>query len=173
MSRSLVLSCFCWLGALAARRTPVGERPLPPISPRASQYVFDVTDYGAKGDNQTDNTAAFTKALSAAQNVRGAEVFVPSGFYVFQGSLTIPPGVTLRGTFQVGQMEKDKKEPIPTGRSFARHPRRPRNLGRIYPDSSPRKRSPLRLELHGRFYHSYCERSPCWIYYFLQRSRAC
>ena len=46
--------------------------------------VVTVKDYGAKGDNSTDDTAAFQNAL-AAQRV----VYVPGGSYKLSGELTI------------------------------------------------------------------------------------
>lgn len=45
---------------------------------------ISVTDYGAKGDGKTDDTAAFQSAL--AEN---RVVFVPGGTYVLSGTLTI------------------------------------------------------------------------------------
>ena len=36
------------------------------IASRPESMWLNVVDYGAKGDNSTDNTAAFTAALSAA-----------------------------------------------------------------------------------------------------------
>lgn len=56
--------------------------------------------WGAKNDGVTDCTAAFNAALAyagALQPGLGAEVFVPPGVYVINGSLDIPYGVTLRG----------------------------------------------------------------------------
>ena len=65
--------------------------------------VFDVTDaaFGAKGDNATDDTAAFQKALAAAHAAVGAEVFAPPGLYILKGKLVIPPGVSLTGSYRV------------------------------------------------------------------------
>lgn len=57
--------------------------------------------FAAAGDNSTDNTAAFTAALNAAAGVGGATVLVPAGMYVFQGSLSIPSAVNLKGSYEV------------------------------------------------------------------------
>jgi hypothetical protein len=49
----------------------------------------------------TDNTAGFSAALTAASNADGGAVFAPPGLYRFKGSLTIPAGVTLTGSYEV------------------------------------------------------------------------
>jgi len=59
-----------------------------------------VTDFGAKGDGQTDDTAAFQKALEAAGEAGGGVVFAPRGNYFFAGHLTVPPAVTLKGIWE-------------------------------------------------------------------------
>ena len=58
---------------------------------------YNVLDYGAVGDAMTDNTQAFTAAFKAAQDQGGAIVFAPTGRYVINGQLSIPPGVSLLG----------------------------------------------------------------------------
>lgn len=60
--------------------------------------VVSVVDYGAVGDGATDNTAAFNLAI-AALNSTGGTVLVPSGKFVFEGSIVLPPGTTLLGTY--------------------------------------------------------------------------
>lgn len=56
--------------------------------------VFNVKDYGAKGDGSTDDTAAFTSAVAAA--VSGT-VFVPAGTYVISSEIALSDGVTIMG----------------------------------------------------------------------------
>ena len=74
----------------------------PPFLPQRSPGdTFDVAAYGAKGDNATDNTAAFRKALAAASASLGGVVFAGPGLYRFAGNLSVPPGVTLRGSYNV------------------------------------------------------------------------
>ena len=41
------------------------------------EHTWDVTKFGAVGDNSTDNTAAFTKALTEAYTAHGGMVYVP------------------------------------------------------------------------------------------------
>jgi hypothetical protein len=50
---------------------------------------FDVRDYGAVGDNATDNTEAFSRCLKAVVDAGGGRVNIPNG--VFRGRLIIPP----------------------------------------------------------------------------------
>ena len=70
-------------------------RPLPSKIDNAS--LFNVKDYGAKGDIVTDNTSAFRAALKAAEKNGGGTVYVPGGAYRVNGNLIIPSGVELRG----------------------------------------------------------------------------
>jgi hypothetical protein len=69
-------------------------------SASAAQDVFSVRDYGAKGDGQTDDTAAFQAALDAARKTGGGTVSAPRGNYFFAGHLNVPPGVTLEGIWK-------------------------------------------------------------------------
>lgn len=48
--------------------------------------VFDVRDYGAKGDGNTDDTQAIQKAIEAAAAAGGGKVYVPSGTWVVSDS---------------------------------------------------------------------------------------
>lgn len=62
--------------------------------------VINVKDYGAVGDNSTDNTAAITAAVTAAGS--GGTVYFPKGIYR-SGPLTTPIFTHLRGdTLQWG-----------------------------------------------------------------------
>lgn len=57
---------------------------------------LNVTDFGAVGDNVTDDTAAIQAALAACP--MGGIVYLPAGAYRTSAPLTIPPAVTLLGT---------------------------------------------------------------------------
>lgn len=63
------------VGLAAAPRK--GLRPMRLPRPR---HVFDVRDYGARGDGETDDTAAIQQAVDAAGK-RGGRVRVPKGAY--------------------------------------------------------------------------------------------
>ena len=51
--------------------------------------VFNVTTYGAVGNDSTDNTAAFTACINAIIAAGGGQMFIPDG--VYRGRITIPP----------------------------------------------------------------------------------
>jgi hypothetical protein len=51
--------------------------------------TFDVTNYGAVGDDSTDNTAAFTACLNAVIAAGGGRMYLPDG--VYRGRIAIPP----------------------------------------------------------------------------------
>lgn len=61
--------------------------------------VVNVGDFGAVGDGETDNTAYFQNALDSLKE-EGGIVSVPTGRYLVKGTLNIPPGVALEGTFR-------------------------------------------------------------------------
>lgn len=66
------------------------EKPLPTFPPGVS-----VKDFGARGDGQTDDTAAFQRALT---EVRSGAIEVPPGRYRLTGLLEITrPNLVLRG----------------------------------------------------------------------------
>ena len=51
--------------------------------------TFNVRDYGAVGDDQTDNTEAFSTCLKALIEAGGGRMFLPDG--VYRGCIIIPP----------------------------------------------------------------------------------
>lgn len=51
--------------------------------------VFNVLEYGAVGDDKTDNTKAFSACLKAVIEAGGGRMFLPAG--VYRGRITIPP----------------------------------------------------------------------------------
>ena len=71
----------------------------------AGTKIWDVCDFGAVcgGDEKPpaeDSTEAFHKALAAAGAAKGGTVYVPAGIYRIEGSLEVPTGVELRGSFE-------------------------------------------------------------------------
>ncbi|MCY2926640.1 MAG: glycosyl hydrolase family 28-related protein [Planctomycetota bacterium] len=61
------------------------------------QTVFNVTDFGAKGRGEADDTAAVQAALAKAQANGGGIVFFPRGRYQIRETLTLPRFTVLRG----------------------------------------------------------------------------
>lgn len=77
------------IGAVAwAQQTPVNART-----------SLSVRDFGARGDGKTDDTKSFSDALKAARERGAPEVAVPAGSYRLEGSLEIPHGVALSGSW--------------------------------------------------------------------------
>jgi hypothetical protein len=93
----------------------------------AKNTVVNVKDYGAVGDNSTNDSAAFTAALNAAKSATltgsTATVFVPSGFYV-TGPLTLANRVVIRGERGVGtsrlRLKSGSTAPLITNETNAR-----------------------------------------------------
>ena len=86
--RCAVICFACW--ALG-----VGER-LP-------AREFDITDYGATANDQTDDTTAIEEALAACREAGGGVVRIPAGTFVISRRnnespiLEAPPNTTIRG----------------------------------------------------------------------------
>lgn len=51
--------------------------------------TFNVRDYGAVADDNTDNTAAFAKCMNAVIAAGGGKMYIPEG--VYRGRIVIPP----------------------------------------------------------------------------------
>jgi hypothetical protein len=63
--------------------------------------VVNVTNFGAMGDGATDNTTPFTTAFAAACALPTSTVYIPSGIFVVNPSIspiTICSGMTITGT---------------------------------------------------------------------------
>ncbi|HEY5911051.1 MAG TPA: glycosyl hydrolase family 28-related protein [Verrucomicrobiae bacterium] len=61
--------------------------------------AFSTPVSGAKADGTSDCTAAIQQSLDQAAKT-GGQVLLPPGRYLVQGSLRIPPGVTLQGVME-------------------------------------------------------------------------
>jgi hypothetical protein len=64
---------------------------------------YSVTEFGAKGDGLSDDTAAFQSALDTAEKAGGGIVHVPTGKYLIQSHLVVPRNVTLEGIWRAPQ----------------------------------------------------------------------
>src|SRR5215471_12954663 len=89
----------------------------------ANPDLYSVTDFGAKGDGQTDDTKAFQSALDAAAKAGGGVVYAPRGNYFFSGHLKVPAGVMLKGMWESvpshnGVRDHGKAKPTDNGTTF-------------------------------------------------------
>lgn len=92
-------------------------------TPAVSLDRFDVRQFGAAGDGQTDDTAAFQRALDAAGQAGGGVVYAPRGNYFFAGHLNVPNAVTLSGIWQSvpahnGIRDRGMPKPTEDGTTF-------------------------------------------------------
>jgi polygalacturonase len=63
-------------------------------APRFPNQDFNITDYGAVGNGQTDCTESFSKAISAAHKADGGRVVVPAGSFL-TGAIHLKTNVNL------------------------------------------------------------------------------
>src|SRR3990170_3691595 len=89
-----------WLGAVS---TPVAAAALLPMAAAAAERtpamdlgtrVYNIRDFGAKGDGKTLDTAALQAAIDACTRDGGGTVLVPSGTFVI-GTTELKSNVTL------------------------------------------------------------------------------
>jgi polygalacturonase len=97
LARSSASPLHSLLANVAARANPWTE--VPGILSRIKAPVFpnrdfEIPDYGAEGDNQTDCTDAFAEAIAACHKSGGGRVVVPPGQYV-TGAITLKSNVNL------------------------------------------------------------------------------
>jgi hypothetical protein len=59
--------------------------------------ILDVREFGARGDNVTDDSDAFRRALEAAERNGGGVVYCPAGTYRLSGTVRVPSRVVVRG----------------------------------------------------------------------------
>jgi len=62
--------------------------------------IYNVKEFGAKGDGNTDDTEIIQKALNIAGEKNGGIVFLPIGSYLIKGNLIVPENVTLEGIWR-------------------------------------------------------------------------
>src|SRR5688572_30737609 len=68
--------------ARAQELTPTTSAIAEPALPQIPEKTFPVTEYGAKGDGKTKDTAAIATALDAAEQAGGGVVKFPAGTYL-------------------------------------------------------------------------------------------
>ena len=84
-------------------------------APRWPDKVYNVRDFGAEGQGQTDDTVAVNDALAAAEKAGGGVVYFPRGRYKVTETLVLPRFVTLRGEARerVNILWPDVKDALP------------------------------------------------------------
>ncbi len=63
--------------------------------------LYNVIDFGAVNDGNTDNTSVFQNALDKAAEEGGGTVYVPAGKYRIDNHIKVPTGVELRGIWDI------------------------------------------------------------------------
>jgi len=126
-----------------------------------------VRDFGARGDGRADDTPAFARALAAALERGAPEAVVPPGSYRLDGSVEIPRGVALTGSWQTPHHSETRG--VSTGTvilAFGGRGREDgpplfllnanssvRGLTIAYPEQDPRAIAPYPWTLQGRGMH--------------------
>ncbi|VVM08538.1 partial galacturan 1,4-alpha-galacturonidase, partial [Methylacidimicrobium cyclopophantes] len=59
--------------------------------------LFNVREFGARGDGVSDDSAALRKALKAAEKAGGGIVYLPAGSYAVREAFFLPPKTLLEG----------------------------------------------------------------------------
>jgi prepilin-type processing-associated H-X9-DG protein len=72
------------------------------VRTQEKRRVFNVTEYGAQGDDMDSDLEAIQQALADAEAADGGVVFFPPGLYRVERTLDVPKGVTLRGAEHTG-----------------------------------------------------------------------
>lgn len=85
---------------LALSTFAAAQAPSPSTQTATMPDRWIVTEFGAVGDGETDSTEAIQKALDAAGENGGGEVYLPVGNYLLTDSINVPSGVTLQGVWQ-------------------------------------------------------------------------
>ncbi len=94
----LVLFCLILLAVPAHQAFAGWDQVLKILSrinaPKFPNQDFNITDYGAVGNEQTDCTEAFRKAISAAHKAGGGRVVIPAGSFL-TGAIHLKSNVNL------------------------------------------------------------------------------
>ena len=81
----MVMSSLLFASAAAAAD---GVETTKAVADATTSRTFNVRDYGAVGDDKTDNTEAFSACLKAVIEAGGGRMFIPDGIY--RGRIVIP-----------------------------------------------------------------------------------
>lgn len=96
-SRRQLLSAGTAAGVITMLSSPSEASGAVPTHPESG--ARNVRDFGAVGDALSDDTAAFQRAFDGIAHDGGGTVYAPPGKYLFKGTINVPDGVTLRGSY--------------------------------------------------------------------------
>lgn len=101
LSAIILLGCFeaAWLFGAEVTRSKGENRSTPAdgtLTKNPAVQMVNAKNYGVVGEGAFDNTTALQAALEAAKT-KGPICYLPPGHYRLDGSLVVPPGVTLYG----------------------------------------------------------------------------
>jgi hypothetical protein len=92
--RHFITSASLTAGAMAATATALGAPPTDITSTTEGARTYNIRDFGAKGDGQTNDTTAIQSAIDACHKDKGGTVLVPAGVFV-TGTIELKSHVTL------------------------------------------------------------------------------
>ncbi|MGX9885021.1 glycosyl hydrolase family 28 protein [Streptomyces sp. NPDC002276] len=91
-----VFFAFAVVLGLAHPSALAAAPPATPGHPAPHAAVYDVRDYGAKGDGSANDTPAVNKAITAANSAGGGTVRFPAGTYRSKNTIHMKSDVTLQ-----------------------------------------------------------------------------
>ncbi|MEW6235438.1 MAG: glycosyl hydrolase family 28-related protein [Candidatus Omnitrophota bacterium] len=97
MNGKTELTVFLFIGILFFAYGIAAGESAPDKSLASMEGVFNVKDFGAKADGQTDDGPAIQKSIDAAAE-KGGRVYLPPGRYLVKGSIAVKPGVAVMGS---------------------------------------------------------------------------
>ncbi len=69
-----------------------------PNNDARTRGFYNIRDFGAAGDGQTDDTIAFRSAMAAIAINNGGTLTIPNGDYIITGPVALPSGAIIQGT---------------------------------------------------------------------------
>lgn len=92
--RRFITGASLTAGAIVTSTTAFSAPGRNKINPADGSRTYNIRDFGAKGDGQTNDTAAIQAAIDACYKDKGGTVLVPAGVFV-TGTIELKSNVTL------------------------------------------------------------------------------
>jgi len=92
--RHFITNASLTAGAMVTASTVMGAPPDNKPGATKGTRIYNIRDYGAKGDGQTNDTAAIQATIDACYKDSGGTVLVPAGVFV-TGTIELKSNVTL------------------------------------------------------------------------------